>query len=70
MLIFILGFLFGVLISAVTVRHFQIGVLRVDNSDPYDVPYLFLELDKKPVNIMSKRYVLLKVKLDDYLPRR
>lgn len=69
MLLFALGILTGFLLAIWTARRLQIGVLRVNSSDPDDGPYLFLELRKGMSDIFANRYVLLKVSLDGYLPR-
>lgn len=62
----ILGFIFGV--NAVYHR-LKVGTLRVDQSDPFDEPYLFLE-HSKPVNyVMGRKVVVMDVKVEDYIPR-
>lgn len=62
------GLLLGLSIAVLVRRPYFVGTLRVDTSDPEDEPYLFLELEKGVGDISSKRYVLLKVNLDSYLP--
>ena len=62
----VVGFIFG--IYAVYHR-LKVGTLRVDQSDPFDEPYLFLELSK-PVNyVMGRKVVVMDVKVEDYIPR-
>lgn len=68
-IIFAIGLIIGCLISAIIRRVKSIGALRIDTSDP-DGPYMFLELDKGIDTISSKKYVLLRVKLRDYIPHK
>lgn len=62
----------GVLIGAVVVAYafFKnfVGTLRVDQSDPTDAPYLFLEIEKGVGDISRKKYVLLRVSTESYIP--
>ena len=45
-----------------------VGSLRVDQSDPDSGPYLFLELSHEGVDaIYKKKYVVLKVNIQDYI---
>lgn len=63
--------LFGLVIGCgVTVFVFQvknIGTLRLDDSDPYEKPYMFLELRKDVGNVFNKKYVILKVNPKPYI---
>lgn len=68
-IIFAIGLIIGCLISAIIRRVKSIGALRIDTSDP-DGPYMFLELDKGVDTISSKKYVLLRVKLRNYIPHK
>lgn len=45
-----------------------IGNLRVDQSDPSDKPYLFLELNTDISAVMRRRYVTLRVHIENFLP--
>lgn len=45
----------------------NIGTLRLDNSDPYEKPYMFLELNKDVGNVFNKKYVILKVNPKPYI---
>lgn len=62
-----LGIFFVIVTIAVRVP--SIGTLRVDKSDIYDGPHLFLELDKGIHEIVNRKYVLLKVRDENLLPR-
>ena len=68
-IIFAIGLIIGCLISAIIRRVKSVGALRIDTSDP-DGPYMFLELDKGVDTISSKKYVLLRVKLRNYIPHK
>lgn len=63
-----IGIVIGVLIGAVLFRRRPVGNLRVDHSDPTSSPYLFLELATDVETFMRKKYVTLKVRVEDFLP--
>ena len=76
---YIVGILGGIAIalSIVAYIYFKvrdentIGVLRIDTeSDPYDGPYLFLELDpdSNPSLLKKRKWVILEVDPTPYLP--
>lgn len=44
-----------------------VGVIRVDRSDPYEAPYLFLELEKDVSSIMNEHFVTLEVQVKNYI---
>lgn len=64
---FIGGAVVGGILTFFALRSTTIGYLRVDESDPNDGPYLFLELFKRIPNICAKKYVLLKVKVENFI---
>lgn len=64
--IFIVGFLVGCGITAAIFRLKCVGTLRVDTSDP-DGPFIFLEASKSIDFIASKKSVMLKVNLKNYI---
>lgn len=64
---FLAGVLIGTIIYAIAVKTASVGTLRIDQSDPEDSPYLFLELDKHLGFIASKKYVIMKVNLKNYI---
>lgn len=64
---FLAGVLIGTIIYAIAVKTASVGTLRIDQSDPEDSPYLFLELEKGLNVISSKSYVLMKVDLKNYI---
>lgn len=43
------------------------GVLRIDNSDPEDGPYLFLELSTSPDKLEESSKVIFKVSHKNYI---
>ena len=49
-----------------------IGKLRIDSSDLYDGPYLFLELKQsvETVKLKDKKYILLEVDATDFLSQK
>lgn len=61
------GYVIGVIITSIMFNRCSVGYLRVDRSDPEDIPYLFLELDKSVHYISSKSHIVLKVKNQDFI---
>ena len=60
-IVFLVGILVGFIFFRTHVRKKSIGELHIDNSDPCDGPYLFLELSKEPMTIKRNSYVTMKV---------
>lgn len=58
----------GILIGKVFFRPKTFGNLRVDRSDPEDVPYLFLELTTDVSNVAHQEYVTFRVRVENFLP--
>ena len=48
----------------------RIGTLRVDQSDPDDEPYLFLELDVNVDTVKKQKYVIFDVNVENYLSQK
>lgn len=69
-ILFFVGVFLGVSIASIIFRSYFIGYLRIDNSDLEDGPYIFLELSKWIGDISSKKYVVLKVKLKNFIPQK
>lgn len=67
-LILFVGMLIGSVVTAYAFSKKFIGTLRVDQSDPTDAPYLFLEIEKGVGDISRKKYVLLRVNTESYIP--
>lgn len=74
----VISFIFGVVIGIIAglsigqhlVEQRRIGRLRIDQSDPDDGPYLFLELEPGGVyKLQHSKYILLKVEERDYISR-
>lgn len=72
---FLIGLGVGIIVDMIFVaimialRVPPVGTLRVDKSDIYDGPHLFLELDRGIHEIVNRKYVLLKVRDENLLPR-
>ena len=64
------GIAIGILLSVWFMKKCVMGCLRVDQSDPNENPYLFLELTKELGHICRKKYVILKVKLQDFITHK
>lgn len=63
----ILGLACGIGITLAVIHGKAIGTLRLDSSDPYEKPYLFLELNNDCGNLLKKKYVVLKVNPKPYI---
>ena len=63
------GFIIGYFVAKPTGVDEPIGDLRVDQSDPYDGPYLFLELRTTP-DFKKLDKVTLNVKLENYISQK
>lgn len=67
LLFFLLGVLFGSIAMALRIYSDVSGNLRIDQSDPDDRPYMFLELHRSYDKLISKKHVLLKVRKENYI---
>lgn len=56
-LIVFIGIVIGAVVTAYVFCRNFVGTLRVDQSDPTDAPYLFLEIEKGMGDISRKKYV-------------
>lgn len=66
----IVGIIIGGFITCLIFGAFGVGNLRVDHSIPEDGPYLFLELTKSVSTILKKKFVVLKVRAEDFIPHK
>lgn len=66
----IAGIIIGAIITVVIFSAISVGSLRVDQSIPEDEPYLFLELTKSVSTILRKKFVVLKVRAEDFIPHK
>lgn len=66
-LIFAIGIFTGVAMTRIAPKEKSIGTLRVDESDPAEEPYLFLELSRDVSTVRKKKRVILDVLDESYL---
>lgn len=66
----IVGIIIGVVATCMIFGAFSVGSLRVDHSIPEDEPYLFLELTRNVSTIFRKKFVVLKVRAEDFIPHK
>ena len=66
-LLVLLGFVFGMIFFLICLAVRSVGTLRVDQSDPTEPPYLFLELDKPVESIVKEKYVLFRVSKKNFI---
>lgn len=69
-LVAIMALLAGMAIGAAIGYEHPVGDLRVDRSDSTSEPYLFLELDTDIQNVIRRKQVTFRVKLEDFIPRK
>ena len=60
-LLVLLGFVGGMVFFLICLAARSIGTLRIDQSDPTEPPYLFLDLDKPVESIIKEKYVLFRI---------
>lgn len=65
-----IGIVIGAVVTCLVFGAFSVGSLRVDQSIPEDDPYLFLELTKSVSTILKKKFVVLKVRAEDFIPHK
>lgn len=65
---FMVGLIIGCGLACILTIHISSGDLRVDNSD--DQMHLFLELNEDLTKTVRKKFVVLKVVVKDFLPRK
>lgn len=66
----IVGAIVGILITLFIFSAISAGNLRVDHSIPEDEPYLFLELTKSVSTVLKKKFVVLRVRVEDFIPHK
>ena len=66
-LLVLLGFVCCMVFFLICLAARSIGILRVDQSDPTEPPYLFLELDKPVENVVKEKYVLFRVSKKNFI---
>lgn len=64
---FLLGIPIGCMFGKASRKYDPVGVLRIDNSDPYDGPHLFVEIHKNPKMLKFEKYVTFEVSTESYL---
>lgn len=66
----IVGAVIGVIVTLLIFSTVSAGNLRVDQSIPEDDPYLFLELTKSVSTVLKKKFVVLRVRAEDFIPHK
>ena len=66
-LLVLLGFVGGMVFFLICLTTRSIGTLRIDQSDPTEPPYLFLDLDKPVESILKEKYVLFRVSKKNFI---
>lgn len=66
-IILLAGLMLGYHLGLLAASDKPVGTLRVDQSDPDDGPYMFLELETPPENILRRKKVTMNVLVKDYV---
>lgn len=66
----VIGIVVGSVLTILVMGSLSSGNLRVDQSIPEEDPYLFLELTKSVSMILHKKFVILKVRAEDFIPHK
>lgn len=66
----IVGAFCGYISALVIVRKCKAGVLRIDSSDVYEEPFMFLELSESVKELESCKYVVLQVSTKSYISQK
>lgn len=66
----IVGIIIGAVLTCLIFGAFSVGNLRVDHSIHEDDPYMFLELTKSVSTVLKKKFVVLKVRAEDFIPHK
>lgn len=61
------AFLLGFAVAVLFLHIKSSGNLRIDQSDPSDQPYLFLELSEDVRSLGKKKFVTLNVRKENYI---
>ena len=69
-LLFLLGIVVGLIGALMCLAGSSVGALRIDQSDPTEPPYLFLELDTPVESIMNKKRVMFRVNKKNFISER
>ncbi len=66
-LLFFGGLLIGIGLTYMVCRK-PMGKLRIDRSDASDKPYMFLELSASVGDVSRKKYIILEVSNENFIP--
>ena len=70
----VIAFVVGLAVGGILVRlwsyQHSVGALRVDDSDPDEPPYIFLELKEDVSHLYKKKQVVLQVHIKSFVPRQ
>lgn len=66
---FLLGVIVGVIAASLLIR--SVGVIRIDQSDPDDRPYLFLEINRGCYEkLLRNKKVIFEVRKENYISQK
>lgn len=66
---FLFGVAIGVIVTSLLIR--SVGVIRIDQSDPDDHPYLFLEINRGCYEkLLRSKRVIFEVRKENYISQK
>ena len=66
----IIGILIGVVVTVLIFRRHSVGTLQIDTSDPDGPPLMFAKLSKSVSDVMHKKYVVMRVVVEDIISQK
>lgn len=66
-LLVLLGVIIGIIGMLLYMARISVGVLRIDQSDSTEPPYLFVELENSVDSFANKKHVLFRVIKKNYI---
>lgn len=65
-----IGILIGVAATVWMLRRHTVGTIQIDTSDPEGPPLMFARLSKNVSDVMHKKYVVMRIKVEDIISQK
>lgn len=66
----VIGILIGVVSMVLMLRRNSVGTIQIDTSDVDGPPLMFAKLTKSVSDVMHKKYVVMRVKVEDIISQK
>jgi hypothetical protein len=63
----LIGVILGMILTLIYFASRSIGTIIIDQSDPMDEPYLFLDLDKPIESFMKQKHALIRIRKRNFI---